>query len=38
MTIVNYNLSDKYLREYQYKKKHPYIDTTKLCEVKIYNI
>ncbi len=33
MTFVKYNLYDKYLREYQYKENHPYIDMTKLCEV-----
>ncbi len=35
MTIVNYNLSDNYLREFQYKENHPYTDTTKLQGLKI---
>ncbi len=35
MTIVKYNLSDKYLQEYQYKENHLYTDTTKLQGLKI---
>ncbi len=38
MTIVKYNLCDKYLLEYQCNENHPYIDKTKLCKVKRYNI